>query len=300
MRSEPVDLSGLDPQRKAQFRALTSAPDVAWPTVILCGILVVSYVSVYASAGLGLMPLWVGMLINAAVGYVSFSVAHDSIHRAISKNAKLNDFVGQLGMTMVLPFVDLRLFRWAHIQHHRFANGARDPDKHFKGTGWTLPFRWMVIDAVYFVHSLKNGDKVSAGPFRASLVRGAIFVALLAVLTWAGFGMEILMLWFLPSRLILLALGFSFFWLPHVPHDVTQADHFTRATTVREGYEAFFAPVLQHQNFHLIHHLYPMTPFYNNGKVFHLIAPELRQYELAVQKGFAIYPEIRPGKRAGT
>jgi len=300
MRNEPVNLTGLDEARRARFRELTSAPDIAWPTVILCGVLVVTYIAVYALAGSGLMPLWAGMLVNAVVGYVSFSVAHDSIHRAISKNARLNDFVGQLGMTMVLPFVDLRLFRWAHIQHHRFANGPQDPDRQFKGAWWTLPFRWTAIDVVYFVHSIRFGDKVSRDPFRSSLKRGALFIAALAALAWAGYGMEILMLWFLPSRLILIALGFSFFWLPHVPHDVSQAERFTRATTVREGYEGFFGPVLQHQNFHLIHHLYPMTPFYNNGKVFHLIEPELRQYELAVQKGFAIHPEFRMGKIAGT
>ncbi len=300
MRKDPVNLDGLDAARKAQFKALTSAPDVAWPTVILCGLLVVTYISVYLLAGSGLMPLWVGMLINAAVGYVSFSVAHDGIHRAIAKNAKLNDAVGQLGMTIVLPFVDLRLFRWAHILHHRFANGPQDPDRHFKGAWWTLPFRWMVIDVVYFIHTIRHGDKVSQGPFRSSLIRGAIFFTLLALLTWAGFGMEILMLWFLPSRLILLALGFSFFWLPHVPHDVTQAERFTRATTVREGYEGFMGPVLQGQNFHLIHHLYPMTPFYNNAKVFHLIEPELRQYELAIQKGFSVHPQLHNGKVAGS
>jgi len=300
MRNDPVNLQGLDSARRTRFRELTSAPPVAWPTVILCAGLVVTYFSVYWLGGTGRIPLWVGTLVNTLVGYVAFSVGHDGIHRAISKNTRLNDAVGQAGLSIVLPYVDMRMFRWAHILHHRFANSAKDPDHHFKGVWWSLPFRWALIDAFYFVHALRYGDKVSQPAFRACLRLAAVFVTVVAALIWAGYGMEVLMLWFLPSRLILIALGFSFFWLPHVPHDVTQAERFTRATTVREGYEGFFAAVLQHQNFHLIHHLYPMTPFYNNGKVFHLIESELRQYELAVQKGFAIRPEIRPGKIAGS
>ena len=113
-----------------------------------------------------------------------------------------------------------------------------------------------------------------------------------------GYGLQVLMLWFLPSRLILLTLGFSFFWLPHVPHDTTQEENFTRATTVRQGFEWFLGPVLQYQNYHLIHHLYPMTPFYNNYKVWQLLEPELRKKDLAIQHDFDIVPVVYPGRAA--
>jgi fatty acid desaturase len=112
------------------------------------------------------------------------------------------------------------------------------------------------------------------------------------VLTARGFGLDVLMLWFIPSRVIFLTLGFSFFWLPHVPHDVEQESNFTRATTIREGAEWIMGPALQNQNYHLIHHLYPMTPFYNNHRVWHLLEAELRKKELAIQHRWAIKPEI--------
>ncbi len=49
------------------------------------------------------------------------------------------------------------------------------------------------------------------------------------------------MLSFLPSRLILLVLGFSFFWLPRVPPQREQEQNFTRATTVRRAMNGCWA-----------------------------------------------------------
>lgn len=292
-----ISLDAFDEQQKAEFKRLTSAPKLSKPTIAMVVMLCLTYGFSYIVCGaLGLLPLWLGTIANTVIGYVSFSVIHDSIHRAVSTNTKLNDRVGQTGLDLVLPYVDLRMFRWAHILHHRFASGDKDPDKMFNGAWWTLPFRWMAIDACYFVHALRHGDKVCKPYLNACLRRLALLVAVIAVLTYFGYGLEVFMLWFVPSRLILLFLGFSFFWLPHVPHDTTQEENYTRATTVRQGFEWLMNPVLQYQNYHLIHHLYPMTPFYNNEKVFRLLESELRHHDLAIQHNFAIRPTIYPGQ----
>ena len=290
----------LDPQHLAstqreQFLRLTRAPPVAWPTVWMWVALTLTFAGVYTLCGLGWMPLWAGTLFNSVIGYVGFSVAHDAIHRAISTHTRLNDWIGQAGVWLLIPYVDLRLFRWGHIQHHRFASGARDPDRVFRGPWWSLPLRWMFIDLFYLRHSLKHGDRISAPFLRNSLRMAAVFAVLVIALVAAGYGMEVLMLWFIPSRLVQLMLGFSFFWLPHVPHDVSQEENFTRATTIRQGYEAFLGPLLQYQHYHLVHHLFPSTPFYNNYRVWQLIEPQMRQHELAVQHGFAIHPTLHPG-----
>lgn len=299
MNKAIVPLDSLSPAELARFRQLTTAPRVAWPTVGMCALLIVTYLSTYWFCGSGQLPLWIGTLLNSVVGYMSFSVIHDSIHRSVSSNTKFNDRIGQIGLDFVLPYVDARMFRWAHVLHHRFTSDVRDPDKAFNGAWWSLPFRWMGIDVVYFFHALNHGDKVSKPYFHACLRRLAVVVAVIAVLSWYGYGLEVFMLWFVPSRLILLALGFSFFWLPHVPHDVTQAENFTRATTVRDGHEWLLGPVLQYQNFHLIHHLYPMTPFYNNEKVYRLIEPQLAKMDRAVQHGFSIIPKIYQAPSSG-
>jgi beta-carotene hydroxylase len=293
--SQPViSLASLGPQDQARFKQLTRAPEVAWPTVWLAVVISAIFIASDILAITGRQPLWLAMLINSACGYFAFSVVHDAIHRAISTNVSLNDWIGRLILPLAVPYATLAVFRWNHIQHHRFANGPKDPDLVFQGPWWQLPVRWMLIDVFYVNHMVRNLDKVSRPYFYDALRVSAVAFPLMGLLIWYGYGMDLLMLWFIPSRLLMLGLGFSFYWLPHVPHDVTQAENFTRATTIRLGYERLMNVLLQHQNFHLIHHLYPNTPYYNNGRVWHLIEPELRKHDLAIQHDFAIRPTIYP------
>lgn len=289
-----LPLERLSPADRAELKRLTHTHGIAWPTVALWALLTLTYAAVYSTAALGWLPLWVGLILNTLVGYVAFSVAHDGIHRAIADHRGLNDAIAQLGVLLVVPYVDLRLFRWGHSLHHRHTSGPLDPDRVFHGRGWTLPLRWMFIDLAYFWHALRRGDPTSAPYLRRSLLMAVVALGLVAALTVAGYGLEVLMLWFIPSRLIQLALGFSFFWLPHVPHTVSQAENFTRATTLRFGHERWLGPLLQGQHYHLVHHLFPTTPFYNNEKVWRLIEPLLREHDLAVQHGLAIQPVIYP------
>ena len=292
--SQPITINDLPIEHRERFKALTKAPPIAWPTVTLWLIVTATFIASDVAAVAGALPLWAAALINAGVGYTAFSVGHDSIHRSISSNVRLNDWIGQLAVLLIAPYVNMRMFRWGHILHHRFTSGPNDPDIVLHGPVWSLPFRWMVIDVLYFIHAVKHGDKVSKPYLVKSLWSAAICAVIAAALIWSGHGMQVLMLWFVPSRLIFIMLGFTFFWLPHVPHDTVQADNFTRATTIREGHEWFMAPALQYQHVHLIHHLFPMTPFYNNDKVWKLVEPLLRQKELAIQHGFAIQPVIHP------
>ena len=295
--SPPISIAHLSTEEKALFQSLTRAPKLAWVTVSMCLALAVGVIGSDVLAVAGLIPLWAGLLANSVIGYLAFSVVHDSIHRSISSDIDLNDWVGRIAVLLVVPYVNLGLFRWAHIQHHRFASGPRDPDLVFQGPWWQLPLRWAFIDALYLVHVTRNGDKISKPFFRKTLYATGVVAAVIAVLVAAGYGLEVLMLWFLPSRFIQMALGFSFFWLPHAPHDTPQETNFTRATTIREGHEWLFDPLLQYQNYHLIHHLYPATPFFNNGKVWRLLESTLRQHDLAIQKGFRIRPEIHLAAR---
>ena len=91
----------------------------------------------------------------------------------------------------------------------------------------------------------------------------AITVAAIAT----GHGLDILVLYYLPCRLAVLWLAFAFDYLPHngLHHKPTE-DKF-KTTRNRVGAERLLSPTLLYQNYHLVHHLHPVVPFYRYLKV---------------------------------
>lgn len=290
--------AGLSAAQRRELERLTHRAAVAWPTVAVWVAVLGTFIVSDVVSVMGIIPLWGGMLINSLVGYYAFTVVHDGVHFAICRNKRVNDWIAQSTVMLAAPYLSLPAFRWGHLKHHRYTNNPEfDPDYVLHGAWWTLPFRWAFIDVIYLIHILRRGDAVAFKHLRKSTPWIAGTLAAIVGLSLAGYGMAVLMLWFIPSRLIFISLGFSFFWLPHVPHDTRQEDNFTRATTVRIGYERLMAPLLQWQHYHLIHHLYPTTPFYNNEKVWRLLEPQLRHCDLAIQHDFGIQPSIYAADR---
>ena len=283
--------------KKPLFKSLTSAPKVAWPTVIIAAVTILSVVVVDVLAVMGMIELWLACLLNMPTYYLFFSVIHDGVHRSISSNAKLNNFIGQAAMTLYAPYADISVFRWAHMEHHRFTNDDGDPDSWAHGAWYTLPFRWMTIDIYYSFRLIKSENKRARELLIGSLPIVAAGILFIIAAIAFGYGLELLMLWLIPSRLAFIGIGFSFFWLPHAhwpdeERNLKQSENLTIATTIREDYPGFFNPILAYQNYHLVHHLWPTTPFYNNEKVWKLMKSEISERDLAVQKGFGIQPEF--------
>lgn len=283
--------ANLDHETREELGRLTQPPPVAWPTVALLIVCAGAITASVAASVTRIIPLWAGLLINTTAVYLLFSVAHDSIHRAISSNLRINDWCGRIAATFMSPGSTLGLFRWSHIQHHRYTSGPGDPDNWLHGgRTWTLPLRWLVIDFYYLLYVIRSDDRI-ARRYLPSTLTGLGVAVVLALILWVlGYWPALLMLWLIPTRVQAIMLGFTFFWLPHVPHDVTGAEDPYRATTIRRGHEWLLTPLLQYHNYHLIHHLYPRTPFYNHLRVWRLLAPELQQHTLSVQQGFGIHP----------
>ena len=283
--------------KKDAFRALTRTPDYAVPTLVLSLICIVAALVLVLGALFGTINIYLASLGLAFNFYWFFSIIHDSIHRSVSRHKALNEIIGQVGSTLFNPIASLELFRWGHLQHHRHTNDEKDIDAWSHGPVWSLPLRWMTIDAHYLIYALRSDQPSAKKALRAALpyIVGGLLLVVVAIST--GYGFEYLMLGLLPSRLAFLAIGFAFFWLPHAhwpsaEHDLRQSENFTLATTVRTGLEWLLNPLMQWQNYHLIHHLWPSTPFYNNHKVWQLLEQELRQQDLAITEGLQIQPEL--------
>ncbi|MEK8052708.1 fatty acid desaturase [Ideonella sp. DXS22W] len=248
----------------AEFRALITAPRVAWPTVALFFACLGGLASVSALVLAHHLPLWAGTLVNGVIVYFFFSVAHDSAHGAISTIRPLNEFLGRISLLFFGPIATLGLGRWIHLQHHRFTNvEGNDPDYFGHRMDVWMPLRWANFDYFYTSYFLRNAGVERVRKLLPGLVGQLSLVAAIIVAGfWFGYGWEVVALWLLPSRISSFLFVTMFVYLPHAPFSHTSEQDEYKATSIRGGCEWLLTPLMTYQNYHLVHHLYPGAPFY--------------------------------------
>jgi beta-carotene hydroxylase len=282
----PLDKSLAAPPRLELTLEELAVPSLAWPTVLLC----VASLALWASAGAayaqGALALWQSFPMSAAGIYGAFTPMHDAVHNAVSRNRALNDAVGHLA---AIPFVmGLPLFRFVHINHHRYNNDDdNDPDI-WAGEGPTLllPLRWATV-IQYYVHWIisryayeKAHGGLSAALGKAtSLAQPASFV-LAALLAAAWLDARLLWaVWLGPVLAASTWLMYLFDYVPHRPHGVSDRENPYLATNFTRGLFAVWelSFLMLYQNMHLIHHLYPSVPFYRYRVVYYRHQAELER-----------------------
>jgi len=240
-------------------------PLVPWPTV---GLFAGAAVVYGTSTALGVADVWpwpLTTILNAIAAFVFFTVAHEASHSAASSNQAINRWLGRVSLPFFIFIGSHSVFRFIHMQHHRFTNhtDGSDPDHYTQGgPGWLLPLRWATIDFQYLrfyaarVKTRPRAEKVE------SLVSLVVVLAILGSLIATGHGVELLLFYLVPSRIALMLLAWSFDWLPHHGlHDTAKTDRFKTTRNIIGG-ERLLTPLLLYQNYHLVHHLHPIVPFY--------------------------------------
>ena len=240
-------------------------PVIAWPTLVL----MLGAIALWSGSAVallaGLWPWWVSTVISAVASYLLFTVAHDAAHNAVSSDRTLNKWMGRISTPFFAPHAGLSAWRFIHMQHHRFTNhhDGSDPDAYtMAGPGWQRVFRLLTLDLYYMVFYL---PKLSGRP-RAEKMELATQWVLVGSITAAaiatGHGVQILVLYYLPCRLSILFLGWAFDYLPHHGLHHTPSEDRLKTTRNRVGIERLLTPALLYQNYHLVHHLHPVMPFY--------------------------------------
>lgn len=270
------------------FKQLCQRPALAWPTVVLW-LLAASVWGLGTWAGVtGTLAYGWVLLINGWATFLAFTVLHDASHRAISTKQWVNALFGQLGVMFLTPAPAFTMFRFIHMQHHRFTNegGDQDPDYWVsQGPQWLLPLKWPFLDLYYYYWYIPHVKQRTKKERREFLITIASLVIILAVLIVFGWVDEFLLYHFLPARIAAFLLAFAFDYLPHHPHKVTAKAAPYQATNVRTGMEWLLTPALLYQNYHLVHHLHPLVPFYRYIKVW-----RARQRTLLEQKAAMVSP----------
>jgi fatty acid desaturase len=157
------------------------------------------------------------------------------------------------------------VFRFIHMQHHRFTNheDGSDPDHYTQGgPALLLPLRWLTVDLHYVGFYLRRIGARPASEKRETLISFLLVAGVLVALALTGHAFEVLVLYLVPGRIAVLILAWSFDWLPHHGlHDTPKTDRY-RSTRNIVGAERLLTPLMLYQNYHLVHHLHPVIPFY--------------------------------------
>ena len=278
--------------KEQYFRELTKTPAISWPALVLFLVALAIMASASVMTLSGAIPAWAATLANGLALYLLFSIMHEALHRSVSSNSRLNNFFGRVSLMLLIPAAPFEIARWAHFRHHRFTSNEEDPDNFIHhAKWWQIPLRWPNFDLYYLYRFLRDaGEQKKRHNTPALIATAGIFAVVIGTLTYLGYGMEVLYLWLLPTRIALALIALVFVCLPHYPATITSQENEYQATTIRRGWEWLLTPLFVYQNYHLIHHLYPAAPFYNYIKIWHLKYEELIAREPAIQENFAIMP----------
>ncbi|MEN9801551.1 MAG: hypothetical protein RLZ37_676, partial [Actinomycetota bacterium] len=209
----------------------------------------VCWISVLVFGVLGILPLWLGLILNTVFASSFYMPLHEATHKNIrgksSRGYIVEEVVGRL--SSIPTGIEFTSHRAGHMRHHAHTNDpVRDPDHFTEGRlselpvkfyGMTMihallpffaliqPLRVLLPESLRTRLSDREGSKSEGkAQLRYWLLSTTVLVACFAT----GHGLAALCLWWLPARLQLCWLMFIFAWYPHHPAKETSRYRHTR------------------------------------------------------------------------
>jgi ring-1,2-phenylacetyl-CoA epoxidase subunit PaaE len=212
------------------------------------------------------VPAPLAIAVTAIAAYLLFTVSHDAAHHSASAHDALNLWVGRIATPFFAPQASFAVWRFIHMQHHRFTNHSddgKDPDAYtMRGPRWQRPLRWATIDLAYIGFYLKHIGSRPRAEKQEYAVQMLLLVAAVSAAIATGHGVDMLLFVLLPQRLGIVWLAFAFDYLPHHGLHHRPTEDKLKTTRNRIGGERLLSPLMLYQNYHLVHHLHPLVPFY--------------------------------------
>ena len=262
-------------------------PTVAWPTLILLAAVYAGFIVATALVLNGQIATWLGAIINAIILYGTYTVVHEGVHdNIVSKRSAFRWVNMTAAFLAAMPlWILIYPHRSSHVLHHNRCNTDDDPDIYARGsfgvvTFWRIPLA--ILDQFNPLSQYRQclEYRLPRGQRYWSMIHYLIYLSVVAVIVGAGYGFELLLLWFIPFFVGYAVMLVFFTWVPHHPHTITGRYHDTRCSLWRGG-----NLLTQGQNYHLIHHMMPWVPWYRYKAVFTEIRPILEQNH-AIIDGF--------------
>jgi beta-carotene hydroxylase len=238
----------------------------------------------------GLLTLWIAVPVAALLTYVSYTIAHESVHGSIiGKHRSLGWLNKALGyMAAWILMIPLTAHRHEHMAHHRHANNPElDPDfpvARMQDSVAAAARAALQITVGQFSHYFEHRWKKA--PAKQNLVMCLEVVAALVprlVVFVSGYWFEGILLFGLAWLIGVVVLLYLFAYIVHRPHDREGRYSDTSTILVAGRVGQLLTWLWLFQNYHSMHHLFPRVPFYHYAKLYHDIE------EILSAKGAPIY-----------
>lgn len=161
------------------------------------------------------VPLWVFPFLLPILAFLlhyQYNIVHIASHGQVSKNRKLNSFVGNVAA--IFGATALASFTANHLQHHKDpTNPEIDPDDAIvSGTHLLLiPFKVLHQDLFFW----QSGSWKKRDLWKGYLIDRSLQIAILASLILSGNLFYFLAFWALPVWLLGTLNGLFLFYFPH-------------------------------------------------------------------------------------
>jgi beta-carotene hydroxylase len=248
------------------------------------------YVTVLVLGMNGVLPLWLGLLLNTAIASTFYMPLHEAAHGNISgRQAKYRRLEHLIGSLCAIPTgISYAAHKPSHMRHHAFTNDPdRDPDYYTAGSLIGLVPKWFTVVILQsflpifafipvtrkLLPATIQRSLAADGDRSGGLAQLRYWVISLLVLVVAGLlGMfwPVFLLWYVPSRIQALWLLTVFAWFPHHPAKSTG-----RYVDTRIAVFPLSGLLIRGHDHHAVHHLFPHVPHYHLREVWQAGAEDL-------------------------
>lgn len=237
-------------------------------------------------------PLRFGLY--ACMGYLWMGVVtfmHDASHGVLFRAPWKNWLFGFAStIPIVISFIS---FRADHLEHHRHNRSARDPDAFTMGQRGVLDFLvfylYLLVGVLLtfvqftFVYPFQKFDRRAWQIHGLELlVRVAVLGSLFAYASSQGVLERLLSLWLIPLSIFSLLNSMRFI-AEHYGTPWEQGQLLGTRTIISHPINSFF---WNNINYHIGHHLYPATPWYNLQKLHAALGPEIADVGAVVDSSY--------------
>jgi vanillate O-demethylase ferredoxin subunit len=254
-----------------RYAAVARKPVLSWPHLGLVGLAYGVFGLTTWGWAAGHVPLVAMLILNQFAMYVSFTPLHDAVHGSASGSARLNDAIGTISGTLLVPGISTTIYRTLHMEHHRWVGDKkRDPDVwfvHARKPLWPLVFagpEW--IWAVWYILKLWSTRCVRERLMFAGML--AIYLGVYIGFLASSYRLAFFEAWLIPHWLAFTVLVYVFAHIQHPEESTWKEAPFQSTVEVRGT--RFGKVYWLGQTDHCMHHAMPHIAFHRYHRLWDL------------------------------